>query len=207
MGESDPPSEYYINLNVGNMANPEFNEICTNGKQFAFIGSGNPNPIYVVPYDKPFKLPNVYPYIQDAHISLTSYLTFSPHYPNLLLSSGEDGKIRIWDVPPVLTENIKESKLKLSLNRRVGVANFSEATEHLIAAASGVPELVLFDLNREINFRNFNQNVAGVTIQDIECSSQSDQLYSILSDGKSSFSIQELRMAKLLKLYHILEVI
>lgn len=81
MGEADPPSEYFINLPVGNTANPEFNEICSNGKQFAFIGHGSPNPIYVVPLAKPFKLPAAYPAIQDAHISLTSYLTFSPHDP------------------------------------------------------------------------------------------------------------------------------
>lgn len=180
--ETDPPSEFFINLNVGNTSNPEFNEICTNGKQFAFIGQGTPNKIYVIPLAKPFKVSNTYPYIQDAHVSLTSYLTFSPHDPTNLLSSGEDGKIRLWKVPEVLTENLTTSLLTLSLKRRVGVVKFSESTQNLIAAASGLPELGLFDLNREINFRSFNDRISG-TVQDIEFSSYSDQLFTVFNDG------------------------
>jgi hypothetical protein len=56
--------------------------------------------------------------------------------------------------------------------------------KYLTAVLSGILKLVLFDLDKERNFLNFNKNIVVVAIQDIEWSSQSDRLYSILSDEK-----------------------
>nr|AFZ78831.1 putative WD-40 repeat-containing protein [Coptotermes formosanus] len=182
-GQTDPPSEHWTNMSVANTANPQFNDLATNGKQFAWIGGGLPNAIYVVPLEKPFKLPYVYPSIQDAHVSQTSYLTFSPHRESLLATGGEDGKVRLWEVPPVLTENIKESVATFTLKRRIHVIKYSDAIDKLIAIATQAPELNLWDINREVSFRNFSDKVNN-PIHDIEFSSLSDILFVVLNDGQ-----------------------
>jgi len=181
--EPDPPREIYSNLPVSSSANHEFNEITTNGKQFAFIGSGSPSPIYIMPVGKPFKFSGGYPYIADAHKNQTSYLSFSPHKSNHLISSGEDGKIKLWEIPEEMTHNINEPLLTLQMLKRVGVVKYSEAVNGLIAAASAQPELALWDLIKEEKCRNFSSNCSS-QCQDLEFDSLSTMLFAIFKDGK-----------------------
>lgn len=184
--ESDPPRNYFTYLPVGIVPNMEFNEICTNGKQFAFIGQGNPSQICFMNLDKPTRYPiNGAPCIKDPHKSTVSYITYSPHNPNLLMSAGDDGKIRLWDVPDVLKQDITEPRISLQMPKRVGLAKFSDAVRNLVLATCLTPEIAIWDLNKEKQIRSFQKQCPSI-VQDSTFNSLSNAVYSVFKDGTVS---------------------
>lgn len=183
--ESDPPSKYYTHLPVGIVPNMEFNEIICNGKSFAFIGQGNPSPICFQPMDKAQRYPVNAPVIKDPHKGAVSYITYSPHNPNLLMSAGDDGKIKLWDVPDVLTQDITEEKLSLQMPKRVGLAKFSECVRNLVLATCMTPDIALWDLNREQQIRSFSKFCPAI-VQDACFDAYSTNIYAVFKDGTVS---------------------
>ena len=100
------------------------------------------------------------------------------------MSAGEDGKIKLWELPKgELKKDITDSVLTLQMLRRVGVAKFSEACRNLVMAVSAMPELVLWDLNRESKARDFS-SLMHTQAQDAAWNAMSSGIYVIYKDGK-----------------------
>jgi WD40 repeat protein len=180
--EPDPPSKFYTHLPVAILPNHEFNEIISNGKVFAFLGTGTPTQIYIMPVDKPQRFNEKVPRIVDPHKGSTTYITFSPHNPNILMSAGDDGKIKLWDVPDDLKSNITKERMCLQMNRSVGVCKFSESVRNLVLCASETPEIAIWDLNKEEKIRSFTKECP-TQIQDVAFDAYSSKVYAVFKDG------------------------
>ncbi|KAH0806391.1 putative coronin [Histomonas meleagridis] len=185
-GVAEPPSTYYISLPVKQAPNPEFNEIITNGTQFAFVGDGSTPPIHILPLYKPQRFPsNCKSTIIDPHSSGVSTMTFSPHKPQLLMSGGEDNKVKLWNIPKseeFLTP-ITEPITSFNHNRKISIAKFSECTNNLIMTATPQTEIYLWDINTEKRIRDFNK-LCPTGLQDAVMNDFSSMIYSIYRDGK-----------------------
>ena len=183
--EPDPPSKYYTHLPVAILPNHPFNEIVTNGKQFAFLGQGTPTQIYFMPVDHPMRFPENgnQPRIVDPHKGRTTYITYSPHDPNLFMSAGDDGKIRLWEVPSDIKHDITTDKLCFQMTRAVDIAKFSEAVRNLVLCCSEAPEIAIWDLNREEKIRSFQKQLP-TQVQDLTFNSLSSLVYSVFKDGQ-----------------------
>jgi WD40 repeat protein len=179
---ADPPAKFYIDLPVGQAPNPEFNEIATNGTDFAFVGAGGTPPIVVLPLDKPGRFPSDWKRtIVDPHGSGVTTLQFSPHNPRLLVSGGEDCKVKLWALPDNWDAPLRESEGTFNHSRRVGIAKFSQATRNLLLTAT--PQEVLFwDLNLSARIRTFD-SIFPSPIQDADQNEFSSLVYAILRDG------------------------
>jgi WD40 repeat protein len=179
---ADPPAKYYIDLPVGQAPNPEFNEVATNGVDFAFVGVGGTPPIVILPLDKPGRYPsNWNHYIVDPHGSGVTTLQYSPHNPQLLISGGEDCKAKLWSLPTNWDAPLREPELSLNHSRRVGVAKFSQAARNLLLTATP-PEAVFWDLNQHSRIRAF-ESIFSAPIQDVDQNEFSSVVYAILRDG------------------------
>lgn len=185
-GAAEPPSTYYISLPVKQAPNPEFNEIVTNGTQFAFVGDGATPPIYILPLYKPQRFPaNCKSAIIDPHGAGVSTLSFSPHKPDLLMSGGEDCKVKFWKIPKsddFLTP-ITEPTLSLPHTRKISIAKFSQSTNNLVMTATPQTELYFWDIYSEKKIRDFNK-FCPTGLQDAEMNDFSSAVYTIYRDGK-----------------------
>ena len=180
---ADPPSEYYINLPVGMAPNPEFNEVATNGKQFAFIGAENTPSIIVLPLGKPGRYPKDHKQIIiDPHGTGVCTLSFSPHDPNLLLSGGEDCTVKLWELPADWSEPLREPTVKLMHQRGVKIAKWSQAVRNLVMTCTQLPEMGFWDLNTHKKVRSFDSFFKS-PIQDADMNEYATMVYTILRDG------------------------
>ena len=180
---ADPPSEYYINLPVGQAPNPEFNEVATNGKDFAFIGAGNTPSIIVMPLGKPQRYPKDHKQvIIDPHGSGVCTISYSPHDPNFLMSAGEDCTVKLWEIPSEWNEPLREPTIKLNHQRGVKIAKFSQAVRNLVMSCTQAPEMAFWDLNTYQKVRTFDP-VFQSPIQDADMNEYANTVYTILRDG------------------------
>jgi WD40 repeat protein len=183
-GIGDPPSKYWINLPVNQAPCPEFNEVVTNGTDFAFIGVGNTPPIVIMPLDKPQRyLPEWPQIIYDPHGSAVGTLLFSPHNPRLLVSGGEDCRAKLWEIPSPFNEPIRQPLCALNHNRRVSIAKFSQSVQNLLLTATASPELNFWDLNTQQRIRSFGDMLETIPIQDCDLHECCSAVYTILRDG------------------------
>jgi len=181
----DAPRDYFINLPISTAPAHEFNEIATNGTHFAFINADKTPQIIILPLNKPQKCPPNPPTICDPHTTGVSYMEFSPHNPQLLLTCGEDAKAKIWDIPKDFGNNdkLREPKTVLPHKRKVNIAKWIESTRNLIVTSSMQPELVLWDLNTEKRCRDFTASQP-FPIQDVAFNGFGSELFTIHRDGK-----------------------
>lgn len=179
----DPPSQYYIDLPVGQAPNPEFNELACNGKEFAFIGASKTPQIYFLPLNKPGRFPSkCVSQITDPHGSGISTMSYSPFNDRLFVSGGDDCKCKIWKLPDEWVEAIHDPALSLNHNRKVTIAKFSECTNNLLLTATPQPEIYMWDINNEKQIRNFS-SLCKESVQDVVLNEFSSQVYAIQRDG------------------------
>lgn len=182
--DSDPPSQYVIDMPVGQAPNPEFNEIVCNGKEFAFIGNSKTPQIFFLPLGRPGKFPQkVVSQITSPHGSGINTMSYSPHNDRIFVSGGEDCKVKLWNLPNEWVEPLHTPVTSFNHTRKVTIAKFSENTNHLLMTATAHPELYLWDLNNEKQIRNFSSLFQN-PIQDAVMNEFSSQIYSIQRDGK-----------------------
>jgi WD40 repeat protein len=181
---AEPPRNYWIDLPVGQAPNPEFNEIVTNGKDFAFIGCGGTPPIIIMPLDKPCRYPSDWKQtIVDPHGPGVGVLAFSPYDPQLLVSGGDDCRVKLWQIPTEWSGPIREPEATFSHTRRVGIAKWSQAARNLVVTATAAPEVSFWDLNTYSKVRSFDSIFGGVPIQDAEPNEFTSVIYTVLRDG------------------------
>jgi WD40 repeat protein len=182
---AEPPRNFWIDLPVGQAPNPEFNELATNGTEFAFVGAGSTPGIIVLPLDKPVRYPsNWQRIIVDPHGTGIGVLQFSPHNPRLLVSGGDDARVKLWTLPvgDSWTAPIRDPDATLNHTRRIGIAKFSQSTRNLLLTATAAPEVVLWDLNTQSRIRAFDK-IFGSPIQDADQNEFSSVVYAIVRDG------------------------
>jgi len=181
----DPPRNFFINLPVSTTPAHEFNEICTNGKQFAFVNCDKTPQIIVLPLDKPQKCPAEPPTICDPHSTGIAYMEFSPHNPQKLATCGEDAKAKIWTIPADFKakDKVREPDIVLPHKRKVNIVKWCQSTRNLVVTSSMQTELVLWDLNTEQRARDFSA-AQPFPIQDLTFDSLGTNLFTIHRDGK-----------------------
>lgn len=180
----DPPSQYYIDLPVGQAPNPEFNEIVCNGKEFAFIGASKTPQIYFLPLGKPGRFPaKCVAQITDPHGSGIGTMSYSPFDDRLFVSGGDDCKCKLWKLPNEWVNPLHDPIITLNHNRKVTIAKFSECTNHLLLTATPQPELYMWDLNNEKQIRNFS-SLCKEPIQDVCMNEFSSQVFVIERNGR-----------------------
>jgi WD40 repeat protein len=181
---AEPPAKYWIDLPVGQAPNAEFNDIATNGTQFAFVGAGATPPVVVMNLDKPtLRYPGDYKQvIVDPHGSGVGVIEFCAHNPSLLVTGGDDCKAKIWSLPKTWTEPLRQPEVTQNHGRRVGIAKFSQISRNLLLTATAAPELGFWDLNTYQRLRNFDKYIPA-PIQDAEQNEFSSVVYTIVRDG------------------------
>jgi len=112
-------------------------------------------------------------------------MQFSPHNPQLLATSGDDGRAKIWRIPEEFAagDKIRDPEISLAHKRKVNICKWSESTRNLLATSSMNPELVLWDLNSEKRCRDFSPEQP-FPIQDFCFDSYGQMLFTVHRDGK-----------------------
>ena len=119
-------------------SNVEGSLIDVNTNFLAVAWKGKNGNIAIFDTSKPDRTPMNYPLINPAHEGNVMNLKFSPFRTNILASSGDDGLIKLWDIPEgLLKENMSNEIQKYSgHHKKVSLMEFNPVCGDIISSAS-----------------------------------------------------------------------
>lgn len=119
-------------------SNVEGNLIDVNTNFLAVAWKGKNGDIAIFDPAKPDRTPANYPMIKEAHLRNVTDLKFSPFRTNILASGGEDGLVKLWDIPQgLLKENMTNEIQKYSGHlKKVSLLEFNPVCADVLTSTS-----------------------------------------------------------------------
>lgn len=119
-------------------SNVEGNLLDVNTNFLAVAWKGKNGNIAIYDPSKPDRTPANYPLIKPAHDGNITDLKFSPFRTNILASGGEDGLLKLWDIPEgLLKEDMSNEIQKYSgHHKKISLLEFNPVCGDVITSAS-----------------------------------------------------------------------
>ncbi|KAG9476767.1 hypothetical protein GDO78_002259 [Eleutherodactylus coqui] len=150
----------------------ESDGFCANYQRLAVPLAVAGGQVAVLELSRPGRLPDTLPTVQNS--AAVTDLTWDPFNPHRLVTGGEDGRIRVWEIPrDGLKETLTDPKIILAAhNERIYTVRFHPCASDILVSSS-------FDLTLKIWNLKTGKNV--LTLQGHE-----DQIFSLAwsPDGK-----------------------
>jgi len=154
-GDAPKPDQEFSELKP--QCTGEGNFITANEKFFAYSGIGGGGPVYVLPLNKPGRMPLSTPSLQ-VHRDTVLDFDFSPFNANLLATGGEDTKLKISQIPDGgLTANMTEAVAEFDGHeRKINIIHWHPTASNILATASADLSLRVWDVETQSQALSFN---------------------------------------------------
>lgn len=135
----------------------EGNYIACNSKFFCYAGIGGGGPVYVVPLNKPGRLPQGQASLQ-VHKDAVLDFDFNPFNDNLLATAGEDCKVKVSQIPDGgITSTISDALSDMDGHeRKINVLHWNPAASNILASASSDLTLKIWDVEAQACVNTFS---------------------------------------------------